>query len=64
MGQVSGDVNVPRMVRALGLHFYVCLFIGRKVTMDLTSFTFKFVIKCQILSEVVQTSHHLFLLLF
>lgn len=63
MGQVSGDVHVPRMVRALGLDFYICLFIGRKVTMDFISFTFKFVIKCQILS-VVQTSHHLFLLLF
>lgn len=34
-------------VGALGLHFYVCLFIGRKVTMDFISFTFKFVIKCQ-----------------
>lgn len=47
MGQVSGDFQMPRMVRALGLCFYVCLFIGRKVTMDFISLTFRFVIKCQ-----------------
>lgn len=52
MGQVSGDFHVPRMARALDLRFYVCLFIGRKVTMDFISLTFRLVIKCQILSEL------------
>lgn len=36
----------------------VCLFIGRKVTMDFISLTFRFVIKCQTLVRIVQTSHH------
>lgn len=57
MGQVSGDFQMPGMVRALGLCFYVCLFIGRKVTMDFISLTFRFVIKCQTLVRIVQTTH-------
>lgn len=49
---------MPRMVRALGPCFYVCLFIGRKVTMGFISLTFRFVIKCQTLVRIVQTNHH------
>lgn len=64
MGQVSRDFHVPRMVRALGLCFYVCLFIGRKVTMDFISLTFRFVIKCQTLSELSKQITILFMLLF
>lgn len=48
---------MPRTVRALGLGFCICLFIGRKVTMDFLSLTFRFVIKCQTV-RIVQTNHH------
>lgn len=46
-----------------GQRFHICLIISRKVMMDFISFTCRFIIKCQILSEAIQTSHHLFLLL-
>lgn len=49
--------------RGAGPAVHTCLFISRKVMMDFISPTRRFVIKCQILSDAIQTSHHLFSLL-
>lgn len=57
MGQVSGDFLMPRMVRALGLCFYVCLFIGRKMTMDFLSLI-QICNKMPNSVRIVQTNHH------
>lgn len=54
MGQVLETPVYPES----GVSISTCLFISRKVVMDLISLTHRFVIKCQILSEAVHISHH------
>lgn len=54
MGQVLETPVHPES----GVSISTCLFISRKVVMDLISLTHRFVIKCQILSEAVHISHH------
>lgn len=53
-GAGSGDSCLPRGAGPAFAH----LPLGRKVMMDFMSLTHRFVIKCQILSEAIQVSHH------
>lgn len=48
---------MSRMVRALGLCFYICLFIGRKVTMDFISLI-QICNKMPNSVRIVQAKHH------